>query len=948
MRKNLLFLFALLMSVSYSFAQDYVIDFSSDAVGTTYSKVAWGAGDGNAVVEVNPDGSGGNVLHFTCTNWNCYPMFPNVTLPAGKTVGDINKVTFNIYLVDTKDPNQIQNSWKTINYFIGAPGTYLNPGAPTGSAVNIIQFPADNPFDTWLTKNFSFPDASKPLSTDVSALNQFDLGFGIGISPGDYYLQSITFSFGTPPPPPPAPLLLGGKDFGGSGNNTANPYDPATYTITFNSAWSNRGWWYSNTVGSGADFTGNNEIVINFQPVDFNVQLVIQCNDGTGSSSTASGAGGSVAALLPSGLNDVTQVYIQTSAPGTLTLLSAYADNNAVNVTGVSLSSTTASMLTGTTKWLSATVMPDNATVKDVKWSSDNESVATVAWGTITAVAPGTATITVTTADGAKTDACFVTVTDPILVTGVTLDQKSLDMVVGSTRQLTATVAPNDATNQSLSWSSSNESVATVDGSGLITAVATGTATITVTTADGAKTDACAVTVNPPAPDPLQLLGTAFGGSGYNNGSSYDPSTQTITFPNAWMNRGWWFGSADFSAYNEVVVNFQPVDFQVQLVIQYNDGTQNAASVPAGATSVAALLMGGSNDVKQIYIQTGAAGTLTLVSAAADNNAVFATGVSLNQTSANIYVDGKTWLSATVLNNATNQNVTWSSSNNAIATVDAYGNVTGVSRGTATITAKTEDGGFTADCAVTVLAHVTDVSLDKTVLNMAVGGTLQLTATILPADYADQNVSWKSSNTSVATVGTNGLVTAVAAGTATITVTTNDGGLTATCAVTVTTESVAATGVSLDLATAALVVNNTLQLKATINPAGATNQNLIWSSSDPAVATVSSTGLITAVGAGTATITVTTADGGFTATCTVTVTSTGIPSLNAGTSAYISGDQLVVQSPVAETVQVYSVSGALLDNFQKLAGKVSYPVNESKGTVLIVKGSSGWVKKVIK
>ncbi len=201
--------------------------------------------------------------------------------------------------------------------------------------------------------------------------------------------------------------------------------------------------------------------------------------------------------------------------------------------------------------------------------------------------------------------------------------------------------------------------------------------------------------------------------------------------------------------------------------------------------------------------------------------------------------------------------------------------VTAVAAGNATITVTTDDGGFTDQCAVTVTnvtVAVTGVSLDMATATITAGNTQQLTATVAPATATNQNVTWSSSDNNIATVSNTGLVTAVAAGNATITVTTDDGGFTATCAVTVTPATVAVTGVSLDMATATITAGNTQQLTATVAPATATNQNVIWSSSDNNIATVSPTGLVTAVAAGNATITVTTEDGDFTATCAVTVT----------------------------------------------------------------------------
>ncbi|GHT51768.1 hypothetical protein AGMMS49982_10100 [Bacteroidia bacterium] len=249
------------------------------------------------------------------------------------------------------------------------------------------------------------------------------------------------------------------------------------------------------------------------------------------------------------------------------------------------------------------------------------------------------------------------------------------------------------------------------------------------------------------------------------------------------------------------------------------------------------------------------------------------TDVTLNKATASLAIGGTEQLTATIAPaDATNKNVSWTSSNNDIATVDDAGLVTAVAAGTATITVTTENANKTATCVVTVSIPVTDVTLNKATATLAIGGTEQLTATIAPTDATNRNVSWTSSDNDIATVDDAGLVTAVAAGTADITVTTEDGGKTATCVVTV---IVPVTNVSLNNTTASLSVGQTKQLTETIAPTNATNQQVAWASSDETVATVSNSGLVTAIKAGTATITVTTEDGSKTATCVVTVTGGG-------------------------------------------------------------------------
>src|SRR3990172_6443661 len=172
-------------------------------------------------------------------------------------------------------------------------------------------------------------------------------------------------------------------------------------------------------------------------------------------------------------------------------------------------------------------------------------------------------------------------------------------------------------------------------------------------------------------------------------------------------------------------------------------------------------------------------------------------------------------------------------------------------------------GGATA-------VSVTGVSLNKPGTSILVGNNDQLVAAIEPAYATNQNMTWWTSDENIATVS-SGLVTAVAAGSADITVETEDGGFVATCTVTVSPVVIPVTGVSLNKSTTTIDVGSTEQLIATITPANATNQSVTWSSSDTSIATVSSSGLVTAKSAGkSAIITVTTVDGSFTDVCTVT------------------------------------------------------------------------------
>ena len=164
------------------------------------------------------------------------------------------------------------------------------------------------------------------------------------------------------------------------------------------------------------------------------------------------------------------------------------------------------------------------------------------------------------------------------------------------------------------------------------------------------------------------------------------------------------------------------------------------------------------------------------------------TAFVLSEEKLSLSIDATQQLTATITPSVANPKITWVSSNPDVATVGENGFVTAKAIGTATITATTANGAV-ATCEVTVSTPVTNVTLDKTTLSLKRGSTDTLTATVEPEDASNKNVTWASDNEAVATVDENGVVTAVSAGTANITVTTVDGKKTATCVVTVTNPS---------------------------------------------------------------------------------------------------------------------------------------------------------------
>ncbi len=517
-----------------------------------------------------------------------------------------------------------------------------------------------------------------------------------------------------------------------------------------------------------------------------------------------------------------------------------------VRVTGVTLNKTTLAMEANSTFQLIATVLPANATNQNVSWATNNSSIATVSNGLVTAKAVGSAIITVTTQDGNYSASCLVTVSpQTINVTGVTLDKNNLTMAVDDIYQLIATITPANATNQNVTWYSSNSNIATVSTGGVVTAKGAGTATITVTTQDGGFTASCVVTVTAKTV-PITGITMNITSATVRVGEYYQFNA-TITPANATnQNLLWWTGNS---------------------AIATIDQTGKVRGESVGMVVVFAQAQDGSGKYAYALLQVLPSTTAV-------------TGVTLNQNTVNLEVDGTYQLVATVAPaNATNQNVTWTTSNSSIATVSNNGLITAKAVGSAIVTVTTADGGYTATCLVTVTAktvRVTGINLDRSSLTMEVDSYYQLAATVLPQGATNQNVTWTTSNSSIATVGNNGLVNAKAVGTTTITARTADGNYTATCLVTVTAKTVPVVGVTLNKNSHSMVVNDTYQLIATVLPQGATNQNVTWASSAANIATVSSSGLITAKAPGTVNITVTTADGNYTATCYVTVTANNV------------------------------------------------------------------------
>ena len=425
-----------------------------------------------------------------------------------------------------------------------------------------------------------------------------------------------------------------------------------------------------------------------------------------------------------------------------------------VSVAGVSLDKTEIVLVEGSSEKLTATVEPTNATNKNVTWSSDHEAIATVDQnGTVTARRGGQATITVTTADGSKTATCTVRVRIQIgePVQSVGLNKTELALEVGKTGTLEAKVEPSDATNKNVTWSSSNSEVATVDN-GVVTAVSAGEAIITVTTEDGGKTATCKVTVNAPQTVPV-------------TGVTLDKAELTL----------------EKGSTGTLKATVEPQN-ATNNTVTWSSGNPEVATVDNGVVTAVSA----GEAIITVTTEDGAKTATCKVTVNAPQT-VPVTGVTLDKTSLDLKTGDNTTLTATVNpESATNKDVTWISDKPEIAAVKG-GTVTAKAAGTAIIAVTTIDGGKIATCTVTVIPKTVQVSGIQVQgsASVYVGGSTKLTATVTPTNATNQKVTWSSNNESVATVGTDGTVTAVSAGTATITVTTEDGQKTAACTVTV-------------------------------------------------------------------------------------------------------------------------------------------------------------------
>ena len=512
-------------------------------------------------------------------------------------------------------------------------------------------------------------------------------------------------------------------------------------------------------------------------------------------------------------------------------------------VSGVIVSPKTATINVGGTQQLTATVSPDDATNKNVTWSSATPDVATVnpTSGLVTGVANGTVVITATTEDGAKTDTTTITVKTP--VSGVTMTPSTYTFsTLGDTKQLETTVAPATASNKAVSYVSSYPDVAKVSNTGLVTSVDNGTTTITVTTDDGAKTAESVIDVTIPV-----------------TGINMTPLTATLT---------------SVGATQQLTASIIP-DNARRKDISYTTSAEGVATVsPTG------LITAVANGTANITATTSDGG-FSKVCVVTVNIPVPVASINVTPTTKTLTaVNATQAMAAEVLpTNATNKSVTWSSSKPAVAKVDAStGVVTALTNGSANIIATAADGsGKTGQGVITVNIPVPVTAIDVTPKDQTLttlNATKQMAAAITPSDATNKKVIWSSSAPEIAKVdASTGIVTALTNGTANIIATAADGSDVTGQTSVIVNIPVPVSSVSLTPKTTELSLSGTktVQLVPEVLPAKATNKSVTYSADEPTKVSISGDGLVTALEEGSVVITVTTVDGNKTDTATVTI-----------------------------------------------------------------------------
>ena len=397
------------------------------------------------------------------------------------------------------------------------------------------------------------------------------------------------------------------------------------------------------------------------------------------------------------------------------------------------------------------------------------------------------------------------------------------------------TYNPSNVTNKTVYWYTSNSKVATVS-EGNIYAQGVGEATITAISGNNQRLAACKVVVS----KPTNVL----------TGIKLNQSNVTVNLGE----KGWIGATYMPSNADDKVLYWTSSNEKVATI---NEGVITPVGVGT-ATLTATSRAGGK--------------TATCTVTVKDPNSVSLQSIEMKTDKIALKQGETGWVGVTYNpSNVTDKVLTWASSNTDVATV-SEGNIKAVGAGTATLTAKSRDGGKTAKCEVTVTdgtVKVQSISLKSTTEILTKGSTKTIYAVYNPSNVTDKVLTWSSSNTGVATVS-EGVVKAVGTGVATITAKSRDGEKTASCTVVVTDKNSQMKEITLKTTEETMEKGENTTIYAVYNPSNVNDKVLYWITSNPKVATVSE-GVVKAVGKGTATITAISKDGGKTATCKITV-----------------------------------------------------------------------------
>lgn len=609
--------------------------------------------------------------------------------------------------------------------------------------------------------------------------------------------------------------------------------------------------------------------------------------------------------------------YVEFLKPGSITLRANQDGNEnyneaervskAVNVdmlvSGISLNQKSATLAEGNSLQLIATVEPYNASNKSLTWESANPDIAIVnANGKVSALKQGSTIITVKTTDGSNRSAqCELTVVK--LVDGVTINISTATLSEGQSLQLEVLVSPENASNKKLEWTSSNEAVAKVSQEGKVSAISKGSAIITAKTVDGSNVSAsCSVNVIKLVTD-IVLSETEMT---LNEGQS-----ATI------------IATVNPDLANNKILTWESSNIAVATVNQ--DGKVTAVS--KGSAIITAKSTDGSN-----------------ISASCTINVVkLVSGIVLSESEMSLNEGSTAQLTAIVSADANNPSILWTSSNETVATVSQDGKVTAIAKGVAIITAKATDGsGISASCTVNVVKLVNGIILSKTEMTLIEGESATLTATVTPDLANNKIVVWTSSNEAIATVDAKGVISAHLQGNAIISVTSTDGSnISASCNVTV-----------VKLVSSIDINNTKINMKigeqTTINayalPLDATNPLLRWYSEDENVATVEN-GLVTAVGTGATYICVESTDGSdIVEKCEIEVEDpSGIDSISSQiVRVYVADGVINISNvPTNQTINIFLTNGTLVRSELSNGNLMTFQPSAS-GIYIVVVGADNY------